>query len=440
VAAEALLSSNISLQAHVTSLSADELMATTRMLVWKSNVIEADLLVHLGEIDERKLYLERAYRSMHEFCVESLGFSEDAAYNRIAVARAARRFPAILESIRSGDVHLFGMRLLAPYLTEPNHEQLLKRAAGKSKAEMTELIASIAPRPAVPATIRKMPVLPNGSIPQTGNSETAASSSARPIADATTQEEGPSRAASGATGAPGDADGVTAPGSITSPVNGSGTSPDARANTVPTRHRPVIEPLSSETFRIQFTATRSVRDKLRQAQDLLAHSVAPGDLNAVFEHALDAIIDKLKKRRFAVGVAPRPARKPAEQPSGAADAVASSKKQDRSPSRYIPSWMKRAIYQRDGGRCTYVDVATGRRCTSTRTLEYDHVNGFAIVKVHNVDDITLRCRAHNMHRARQMYGSELIEKKRADRAARSETRRSSDEVPPRDEPSTNDSG
>ncbi|HKC60718.1 MAG TPA: hypothetical protein VKB92_11580 [Myxococcales bacterium] len=62
---------------------------------------------------------------MFEFCVHELHFSEDAAYSRILVARAARRFPAMIEAIRSGQVHLTGLRLLAPHLTAENHREVL---------------------------------------------------------------------------------------------------------------------------------------------------------------------------------------------------------------------------------------------------------------------------------------------------------------------------
>src|SRR5882672_11134011 len=70
------------------SLSSADLLAATRDLVRRSRGVEAELLVHLGEIDERKLYLGCAFPSMFTFCVGELGFSEDAAYNRITVARA----------------------------------------------------------------------------------------------------------------------------------------------------------------------------------------------------------------------------------------------------------------------------------------------------------------------------------------------------------------
>ena len=75
----------------VESLSSSDLRSATRELVRRSHCVEAELLVHLGEIDERKLYLDWSFSSMFAFCVGELGFSEDVACNRINVARAARR-------------------------------------------------------------------------------------------------------------------------------------------------------------------------------------------------------------------------------------------------------------------------------------------------------------------------------------------------------------
>src|SRR5713101_6186489 len=80
-------------QSAVESLSSSDLLARTRALVENSRCVEADLLVHLGEIDERKLYAECAFPSMFAFCVSEFGFSEGAAYNRITVARAGTAVP-----------------------------------------------------------------------------------------------------------------------------------------------------------------------------------------------------------------------------------------------------------------------------------------------------------------------------------------------------------
>src|SRR3954453_10867543 len=130
----------------ITVMNDDDLLACTRELVRKSCATEAELLLHLAEIDERKLYAERAFPSMHVFCVKELGFSEGAAYNRIGVARAGRRWPAVLEALGSGAVHLAGLRVLVPHLTDENHESILAEASGKSKREIEEMAARLSPR------------------------------------------------------------------------------------------------------------------------------------------------------------------------------------------------------------------------------------------------------------------------------------------------------
>src|SRR6266852_1049536 len=131
----------------VALLSDPDLLAGTHELVDHSLCTEADLLVYLSEIDERKLYADRAFPSMFAFCVGELRFSEDAAYSRIMVARASRRLPAMIEATRSGQVHLTGLRLLAPHLTAENHCEVLAEAAGRTKREIEELVARLAPQP-----------------------------------------------------------------------------------------------------------------------------------------------------------------------------------------------------------------------------------------------------------------------------------------------------
>src|SRR5467141_1635 len=333
------------------SLSSADLLSATRDLVQRSRGLEAELLLHLGEIDERKLYLECAFPSMFAFCVEELGFSEDAAYARITVARAARRLPAMMEAVRSGQVHLTGLRMLVPHLTEQNHREVLAQATGRSKRQIEELVARLSPQPAVPALIRKLPELP-------------------------------------------------APATVPPPLAAGEPPPIARPPSgAALVRRAVLAPLTEETFKIQFTASRGFRDKLRQAQDLLRHRVPDGDLAAVLERALDLLIEDVKKERFAVG---RKARQ--------------AQKEEVGSSRHIPDAIKRAVYERDGGRCTFADER-GRRCGETGTLEFDHGDGFARTHRHDGDGIRLLCRAHNQHAAEQIYGRAFMERARAPPAA-----------------------
>ena len=38
----------------------------------------------------------------------------------------------------------------------------------------------------------------------------------------------------------------------------------------------MVRPLSEETYKVQFTASRALRDKLKRAQDLLRYQVSDG--------------------------------------------------------------------------------------------------------------------------------------------------------------------
>src|SRR5216684_4381486 len=219
---------------------------------------------------------------MFAFCVGELGFSEDVACNRINLARAARCMPVILEAVRSGQVHLAGLRLLAPHLTTENQERVLAEAAGKSKRQVEELVARLWPQPPVPTVVRKLPGRPN---PPSEASPAFSFGAAIPVA----QPESP-------------------PALAFAPPPAPAPRRDERA---------VVAPLSEETFKFQFTASRACHDKFRQAQDLLRHRIPDGDLATIVEKALDLLIEQVKKERFATGRKARPA------PADEADAATS---------------------------------------------------------------------------------------------------------------------
>ena len=91
-----------------------------------------ELLAHIAEFDERKLYPPAAYESMLAYCVGELGLSRDEAKQRIHIARAGRACPGVFEALEEGRIHLTGLRLLAPHLTPDNAGDLLSAAAHKS--------------------------------------------------------------------------------------------------------------------------------------------------------------------------------------------------------------------------------------------------------------------------------------------------------------------
>jgi hypothetical protein len=76
--------------------------------------------------------------------------------------------------------------------------------------------------------------------------------------------------------------------------------------------------------------------------------------------------------------------------------------------RHVLATVRRAVFEREEGRCTYTD-ALGRRCAETHRLELHHLKAFARGGEHTVDNLTLRCHAHNALAAEQDFGREFVE-------------------------------
>ena len=164
-----------------------------------------------------------------------------------------------------------------------------------------------------------------------------------------------------------------------------------------------LTPLSPQRFAVQVTIGQETHDKLLYAQSLLGHAVPTGDLAAVLDRALDALIPRLEQRRFAATARTRPGRR--------------SKR-----ARCVPAQVRRQVWERDQGRCTFVSD-NGHRCEARTRLEFDHVDPVARGGVATADNMRLRCRAHNQYAAERVFGEAFMsEKRRAAQQKTTETR------------------
>jgi 5-methylcytosine-specific restriction endonuclease McrA len=353
------------------------LLRALHELAARGRELEADLLAHLAEVDARELYLAQGYASMFGYCTEALHFSEACAYQRISAARAARAYPLLLERVRSGELHLAGVRLLAPQLTAENHVELIERAKHLSKRAIEEMLADRAPKPDAPPLVRRLPVQPDGPCRE------------------------PDRTSGFATAllAPSPATTASAPATDLLPAAPVATAPPERP---PVSRCLQPEPLGARRYKVQFTANEGTYAKLREAQALLRHTIPDGDLAQVFDRALTVLLREVRRARFAETENPR-----------WSDAARSA---TPGPSRHIPAAVRREVNQRDGGRCTFVGT-NGHRCDSREALEFHHVEPFARSPHHSVEGITLRCRAHNRHAAVQDFGAEHMSRFRKRRGA-----------------------
>ena len=72
-------------------------------------------------------------------------------------------------------------------------------------------------------------------------------------------------------------------------------------------------------------------------------------------------------------------------------------------SRYIPAPVRRDVWRRDQGCCSYVDRESGRRCGSRYRLEIDHIVPFALGGATELSNLRLHCKAHHRLRHAQRH-------------------------------------
>ena len=315
---------------------------------------QAQVLTRIAVVDARKLYLQAGYPSLHDYCVSELDLTDAAANKRIRVARVGAAHPAIFDMLADGRLHPSAVLTLSPYLEGPGATELLAAVAGKPRAEIEYFLACRFPKP-----------------------------------DLLTMVTTPSGAAHGEV-----ADSL-APGRV-APTASAECAPQVVLP--PARSR--VMQLSADRVGLQVTVSRATHDKLQRAKDLLGHSVEPGDLAEVLDRALDALIEKLEKRRFAATDKPRT---PRGRRSG--------------NGHHIPAHVRRLVRERDGERCTFTSNA-GHRCECRRGLEFDHVTPVARGGESSVANLRLRCVAHNQYEAERVFGEGFMRGKREAAKAR----------------------
>jgi 5-methylcytosine-specific restriction endonuclease McrA len=249
---------------------------------------------------------------------------------------------------------------LAPYLTTETADALLAAAAHRTKSEIEQLLAQRFPRADVPTRVQAL----SAPIPQF-------------------EQLAPEPVASTEQPAPGRVGDQLAPEPVGAPP------------------KPKVAPLAPQRFALQLTIGQGTHDKLRYAQALLGHQVPSGNVAEVLDRALDALILKLEKAKFNATKRPRPRQRRAA-----------------TRRRHIPADVKRTVWERDRGQCTFVSEA-GKRCPARTLLEFDHIDPVARGGQATREGMRLRCRAHHQYEAERTFGAGFMSDKRqgAQRAA-----------------------
>ncbi len=378
----------------IASLDSKLLARRLRDLVGEERNIQVDFLLHLDEYDRRRAWLEEGFGSLWDWCLRSLHLREGAAGRRIAAMKVLRRFPTMEAALRDGRLCLSTLALLGQVLTEENADELLTQAAYLSKADVDSLVASVRPRPVPAEGIRKL-----------AEPRTAAGAVAARPAELPSPPSLVAAAPAQVSGEPGIRSLALAPAIA--------AAPSPRREAAGSEMRAVAEDLWS----LRVTVGLDFKNDLEKLAALLSHRVPRKDIGAVLHEALRCAIDKHGKRKGAV--APACKKTPKSRPSTAG-----------ANPRAIPIDVRRQVWERDGGACTWA-TADGRRCGSRWQLELDHIVSPLEGGTSTAGNLRVRCRAHNLWYAEQVYGREHMDRFRRQRSA-TRTPRTGELTDPRD--------
>jgi hypothetical protein len=166
-----------------------------------------------------------------------------------------------------------------------------------------------------------------------------------------------------------------------------------------------LPPLAPQQYQMQFSTTEEHVQLVARAKSLLAHCAPGKSLGELHLQAMKLLVQALEKQKFAVTIRPR------EQPSTPTSETRDEapKTRDDAPqtrdeievknvgveggpepvrrSRHVPAALRRTVFERDGGRCTYVDER-GERCRETHGLQLHHRHPFGKLGLHTPTNLT----------------------------------------------------
>jgi 5-methylcytosine-specific restriction endonuclease McrA len=329
------------MHANPSSLDTQALAACLRASAGEERDRQVDFLRYLDPFDSREAWREAGYGSLWQYCLSELALREGAAGRRIGAMRVLREFPGLEAPLRDGRLSLTTAVTLRPVLTRENLDEMVARAAYKTDEETRYLVATLQPRRAPKEGIRKL----SGAAPRLPAPGEAPAVEPEPLA-LTPLERPPSR--------------------------------------------PSLDPVSAGEWSARLTIDRAFEEELETLKCLLSHKIPDGNLTAVLREAVRCAIQKHGKRRGAV--------KPERQ--GKPAVPQPPRPGERQP---IPAAVRRAVFDRDAGQCTYVSP-DGHRCGSRWQLELDHVQPATLGGASTVENTRLRCKAHNTLHAEEMFG------------------------------------
>ena len=381
----------------LTKLSDKELLSRVEKLGIRERETMLEVLLYLREIEKRELYLREGYRSLYDFCIRHLRYSESSALRRIRTARCIRDYPEVSDMLLGGEVNLDTISRVSKVLSRRNRDALLREIRGKSSREVEVIVSRYSPKPSPRDRVRPIYVMAE------------AVESARKF----TAGAGGKKASTFS-----NVQGDNQIGERSQRTWMDVLEQDKENRRNQDRDLPRVD--IKRKFKLEFAVEPLFMKKIERLRALLSNK-HPKKLD--FETLFDIVMDDYLDRHSPEGRIRRREKRKTRAAERSGSSISRSEKiegQDKShenlrsqtgkitnskQSRYIPQSVRDEVYTRDGGRCAYVGT-NGKRCVKRKNLQVDHIVPFAKGGKNTKDNLRLLCPRHNMLEAERQLGKE----------------------------------
>ena len=398
---------------EIKQLSNQELLTQIKLLVQKERNLHIQVLHHLKEIDSRKLYFKMGFSSLFDYAVRELGYSEGAAYRRIKAMKLCRDLPETESRLKSGRLSLSAACQLQTFFekqakkskaeremisfqssqkTEPSNQNEGENQKLSEKQQKQELIKQVEGC-STRATMKLLSEAdPSVSI---SREQTRFLGKEKVEIKVVIDEECYKRLEE-----------LTSLLSHRNPNLSYGELLSILSEEALQKHDPRRRKTRQNNLKIQTPARKPTASAQRSA--ILSEKPATSAQRsaALSEKPITfapKLIHSIKEQPVSTSGAISPVKKSVNAEGkpitfAPKSDISAGKEKHKKISRAIPSYLRKYIWERDGGRCSYIHRETKRRCASRHLLQIDHIKPFALGGRTEKENLRLLCAGHNQFR------------------------------------------
>ncbi len=127
------------------NISNQELIQRIEKLVRTERKITHLVLLHIAEIEDRKIYADMGYDGMYAYLTRGLGYSEGSAYRRLQSARLLKQLPEVAEKIEDGSLNLTQLSQVQKIVKSESlqaAQEVLTKIENKNSFETQKVLAT----------------------------------------------------------------------------------------------------------------------------------------------------------------------------------------------------------------------------------------------------------------------------------------------------------